>query len=238
MSDNTILGINTPGMTRLPVLESAAGRLGWAFPSRRPATAAQKYLKSRVRRILELSIAITLLIVLLPILCVIALGVRITSPGPIFFRQWRHGKSMSVFEMVKFRSMSWRPADEVKQAGKNDARVTSIGRILRRASLDELPQIVSVIKGDMSLIGPRPHAIEHDCYYRELISGYGERFRARPGITGLAQVSGARGPTPRVEDMQRRIDLDIWYLRNASLALDCRILLRTVKEVFASESAF
>jgi len=128
--------------------------------------------------------------------------------------------------------------EAIKQATPDDPRVTRFGRILRYTSMDELPQLINVIRGEMSMVGPRPHAIEHDAYYTDLIPNYRKRFQARPGLTGLAQVSGARGRTPRVEDMQRRIELDLQYLENASLGLDFRIFLKTFKEVFSSETAY
>jgi lipopolysaccharide/colanic/teichoic acid biosynthesis glycosyltransferase len=189
---------------------------------------------------MELSIAFGLIVLLGPLLGLIAASVRRGSHGPVLFRQKRHGKDQTAFELLKFRTMycSERPDPDVTQASRLDPRVTPIGRLLRRTSLDELPQLWNVIKGDMSLVGPRPHAVEHDSFYGPIIPRYTERFRAKPGITGLAQVSGARGATPRPEDMRARIDLDLQYLESASFALDCRILLRTVKEVIGSDAAF
>lgn len=202
--------------------------------------AARSYLNSRFRRILDVVVASSLLILLAPALCLIAIGIRLSTPGPVIFRQLRHGKGQRPFELLKFRSMYWAGESEVtiKQATPGDSRVTALGRILRYTSMDELPQLINVIRGEMSLVGPRPHAIEHDNYYADLIPNYRKRFQARPGLTGLAQVSGARGRTPHIEDMQRRIDLDLLYLESASLMLDCRIFLRTFKEVFNSETAY
>lgn len=202
--------------------------------------AARSYLNSRFRRMLDLAIALGLLILLAPALCLIAIGIRLSTPGPVIFRQLRHGKGQRPFELLKFRSMYWAGESEVtiKQATPGDSRVTALGRILRYTSMDELPQLINVIRGEMSLVGPRPHAIEHDNYYADLIPNYRKRFQTRPGLTGLAQVSGARGRTPHIEDMQRRIDLDLLYLESASLMLDCRIFLRTFKEVFNSETAY
>jgi len=147
---------------------------------------------------------------------------------------------MQRFELLKFRSMYSTPDEQrrVVQAVRGDSRVTRVGRILRKTSMDELPQLINIVRGDMSVIGPRPHAIEHDFCYRELIPNYCLRFTARPGLTGLAQVNGARGHTPRVEDMRRRIEFDLEYLTKSSLWLDCKILLLTVKEVFRSDTAF
>lgn len=183
--------------------------------------------------------ATALLAALSPVLICIALAIRFTSSGPVLFRQSRNGKDMVPFELLKFRTMYCHTPDpSVVQAQRGDARITPIGKILRSTSLDELPQLLNVIRGEMSLIGPRPHAVEHDAYYGELVPDYRSRFQVRPGLTGYAQVSGARGATPQIEDMERRIDLDLYYIRTASLSLDCRILLRTVREVFFSSSAY
>jgi putative colanic acid biosysnthesis UDP-glucose lipid carrier transferase len=202
--------------------------------------ASSLYLNSRFRRVLDVAVASSLLILLAPIFCIIAIAIRLESPGPLFFRQDRYGRGMRPFEMLKFRSMYWSrvPEATVTQAIPGDPRVTPLGRILRYTSMDELPQLINIIRGDMSLVGPRPHAIEHDHYYAELIPNYRRRFQARPGLTGLAQVSGARGGTPQVEHMQRRIDFDLQYLENASVMLDCRIFLSTFKEVFNSQTAY
>jgi putative colanic acid biosynthesis UDP-glucose lipid carrier transferase len=204
------------------------------------SAAAERYVNSNYRRVLELIVCWILLITLLPLFLFIALGVRVTTSGPVLFRQLRYGRGMVMFELIKFRSMYWTDESSlsVKQATRNDLRVTPLGRVLRCTSLDELPQLINVVKGEMSLIGPRPHAIQHDVYYRGLIPGYCSRFRVRPGLTGLAQVSGARGCTPQVEDMERRIQFDLLYLQNASLNLDFLILLRTLREVFRSQAAY
>ncbi len=198
------------------------------------------YLNGPWRRGLDVFVAFGLLVALAPVMLGIAVGTLLTSRGPIFFRQLRTGRDMRTFELLKFRSMRCDgPGDgTVQQATRDDPRVTSFGRFLRASSLDELPQLINVIKGEMSMVGPRPHAIEHDEYYAELIPNYRSRFRARPGLTGLAQVNGARGGTPQLEDMQRRVDLDITYLENATLKLDCLIFVQTFREVFGSRSAY
>jgi lipopolysaccharide/colanic/teichoic acid biosynthesis glycosyltransferase len=240
VSDNT-LGRKRPALSRWFVfVDTESAGFSPAYVSRRQAASSIRYLSSRRRRALELLIASGLLVLLLPLMGMIAASVRIGSKGPVLFRQKRHGKEKAEFELLKFRSMYCSQSLDpgVTQATRDDPRVTSVGRVLRRTSLDELPQLWNVIKGDMSLIGPRPHAIEHDALYEQIIGRYSERFGAKPGITGLAQVSGARGATPRPEDMQCRIDLDIQYLQTASLALDCRILLSTVKEVIGSDAAY
>jgi lipopolysaccharide/colanic/teichoic acid biosynthesis glycosyltransferase len=129
-------------------------------------------------------------------------------------------------------------AGVVRQATKGDPRVTRIGAFLRRTSLDELPQFVNVLRGDMSVVGPRPHALEHDALYAPLVDGYIHRYRIKPGITGWAQVNGLRGETDRIEKMQRRVDFDLYYLRNWSFGLDLRIIAATLVKGFASPSAY
>ena len=240
MSDDTIRRQTAYASQDLVFLDQPAVDTERNTSFAQTSAAAERYLNSRYRRALELTITVGLLIVLLPVFAIIGLGVKISSPGPILFRQLRHGQGMQMFELVKFRSMFWNnDADPaVKQAMRDDPRVTPFGRFLRCTSMDELPQLFGVLKGEMSLIGPRPHAIEHDYYYSALISAYGARFHARPGITGLAQVSGARGATPNIQDMKDRINLDIMYLQRASLMWDFRILLRTLGEIFASDRAF
>ncbi len=199
------------------------------------------YLHSPTKRILDVTLTSFLLIALLPLVLIIAVAIKATSKGPIIFRQKRHSVGKKVFEILKFRSMHLgSEADpQVCQAVKGDERVTAIGRIIRRTSMDELPQLINVIRGDMSLVGPRPHAIVHDEKYLKEIPIYEHRFSARAGITGLAQVSGARGATPRLTDMQRRVHYDLEYIRTASLLLDCKILLRTaITELTGRTNAF
>jgi putative colanic acid biosynthesis UDP-glucose lipid carrier transferase len=165
--------------------------------------------------------------------------VRISSPGPIIFRQRRYGLDGQEIYVYKFRSMT--TTDDgavVRQATRNDARVTRVGAILRRTSLDELPQFINVLQGRMSIVGPRPHAVAHNEQYRKLIKGYMVRHKVRPGITGFAQINGARGETDTVEKMERRIQLDLYYLRNWSLALDLKIILRTVGLVAKDTAAY
>jgi putative colanic acid biosynthesis UDP-glucose lipid carrier transferase len=165
--------------------------------------------------------------------------VKLSSPGPVFFRQRRYGLDGKEILVWKFRSM--RVCDNgpvVIQATKEDPRITPIGRILRRTSLDELPQLFNVIEGTMSLVGPRPHASAHNERYRKLIRGYMLRHKVKPGITGLAQVEGFRGETETLDKMQKRIDCDHRYIREWSVWLDLRILLRTFFVVFKQENAY
>lgn len=168
------------------------------------------------------------LLVVVPLLVLIAFLIRIDSPGPALFRQTRKGFKGEPFRIYKFRTMRVQEdGPVVRQATRNDTRVTRIGRWLRRTSLDELPQLINVLRGEMSLVGPRPHALAHDEHYSREIPTYPARFAARPGITGWAQVNGARGETPRTADMERRVALDLVYVQNASVRMYLKILVRT-----------
>lgn len=169
------------------------------------------------------------LLCLAPLMALIALAVKLDSPGPVFFRQRRHGLNRRVIEVLKFRTMSvMEDGADVKQATADDPRVTRLGRFLRSSSLDELPQLVNVLRGEMSLIGPRPHALVHDDHFDELLEGYANRHQVKPGMTGWAQVHGFRGPTEHEFKMRARVEHDLWYIDNWSLWLDLRILAMTV----------
>lgn len=182
-----------------------------------------------VKRIVDLFGATLGLLVLSPILLAIALIISLESRGWPIFTQERTGLRGRTFVIFKFRTMRVCDGrgDEVVQALRNDVRVTFLGGILRRTSIDELPQLLNVIRGEMSLIGPRPHAVSHDIHYAALVPGYNSRFLAKPGLTGLAQVSGFRGRTPQPGDMAVRIEKDIEYIRRWSLWLDFAVLFRT-----------
>jgi putative colanic acid biosynthesis UDP-glucose lipid carrier transferase len=169
------------------------------------------------------------LLFLSPFLILVAILIRLESRGPALFCQRRTGYRGKEFKIYKFRSMRVaEDGDVITQATPGDARVTRLGAFLRQSSIDELPQLINVFKGDMSLVGPRPHALAHDRYYGEAIAGYHNRFLVRPGITGLAQVMGHRGATPDVAAMARRIDKDLEYIRRWSFRLDVEILCRTL----------
>ena len=164
-----------------------------------------------------------------PFLILIALMIRLESPGPALFCQRRTGYRGREFKIYKFRSMRVaEDGDVIKQASRGDDRITRLGAFLRQSSIDELPQLINVLKGDMSLVGPRPHAVAHDRYFGAAIAEYDSRFLVRPGITGLAQVLGHRGATPDVESMAKRVDKDLEYIRRWSIKLDVLILWRTV----------
>jgi putative colanic acid biosynthesis UDP-glucose lipid carrier transferase len=194
--------------------------------SETPLMGMRLFLKNLEDRLLA-SLA---LVLVAPLLLVVAIAIKLDSPGPVFFRQERMGWSGGIFRIWKFRSMFVHQAEDgiVKQAQKNDPRVTRVGVFLRRTSLDELPQLFNVLLGEMSLVGPRPHAIQHDEEYSDSIVDYFARHHIKPGITGLAQVRGFRGETRDIEQMIQRVESDIEYINNWSLWLDFVILLRTV----------
>jgi Undecaprenyl-phosphate glucose phosphotransferase len=180
------------------------------------------------------------LLALLPVMVSIAVAVKMTSKGPVLFTQRRKGAGGRVFRIYKFRSMREHAARPgmVRQATRGDPRVTRVGAFLRRTSLDELPQFLNVLRGEMSVVGPRPHAIEHDDQYRDVVDGYIHRYRMKPGITGWAQVNGFRGETDRVEKMQARVEHDLYYLRNWSFGLDMRIVFATVVSGLRHRNAY
>ena len=169
----------------------------------------------------------------------IAILVRLRSPGPVIFRQRRYGLNGEEIIVYKFRTMTvTEDGPTIVQATKEDPRTTRVGRFLRRYSLDELPQLINVLQGRMSLVGPRPHAVAHNELYRKLIKGYMVRHKVKPGITGLAQVNGLRGETRALEQMEARVRYDLEYLRNWSLELDLEILAKTAVRVFNDAKAF
>lgn len=178
------------------------------------------------------------LVTLSPIMLVAAIAVKLSSPGPVFYGQERHGLDGKVFRVLKFRSMKVHDEGEgvVSQAKKGDSRVTSVGAFLRRSSVDELPQIFNVLKGDMSLVGPRPHATSHNHFYADKINAYMSRHRIPPGMTGLAQVNGCRGETDTIEKMEKRVEYDLTYINNWSVWLDVRIMLKTVYTLFSKNA--
>ena len=182
----------------------------------------------------DLVVGSVLLLFFSILLLAFCLAIICTSRGPALFVQKRYGRHSAVFPIYKLRSMRAAASAEFKQAQKGDARVTAIGRFIRKTSIDELPQLLNVIKGDMSLVGPRPHPIALDDLYAPSIEDFHRRFDAAPGMTGLAQVSRARGETPTVEHMRRRVEFDLLYVQHASLWLDLKILLLTAREVFFS----
>ena len=191
------------------------------------------------KRLTDIAISAFVLFMLLPLLIGIAMAVRFDSAGPVIFRQRRYGLNGEEIIVYKFRTMNvLEDGAQVTQATKDDTRTTRVGRILRRYSLDELPQLFNVLQGRMSLVGPRPHAVAHNEMYRKLIKGYMVRHKVLPGITGWAQVNGLRGETRTVEQMEARVRYDLEYLRNWSIFLDLRILARTALSVLSDTRAF
>ncbi|MGA2999850.1 undecaprenyl-phosphate glucose phosphotransferase [Bradyrhizobium sp.] len=192
-----------------------------------------------VKRIADVVVASLVLIFLLPVMALIGIAIKLDSPGPVIFRQTRKGFNGKHFVILKFRTMTVQEnGPKVVQATRGDSRVTAIGRLLRSTSIDELPQLWNVLRGDMSLIGPRPHALAHDSYFETLLRDYAFRHHVKPGITGWAQCNGARGATPTIEHIAERVKLDRWYIDNWSLSLDLLILIRTVFEVLRKRNAY
>jgi putative colanic acid biosynthesis UDP-glucose lipid carrier transferase len=185
---------------------------------------------SFVKRVFDVVLSTLILALIWPLLIAISVGVKLSGPGPVLFKQRRYGLDGRDITVYKFRTMRvMQDGAHVPQARRNDDRITPLGRFLRRTSLDELPQFFNVLQGHMSIVGPRPHAAAHNELYRKLIKGYMIRHKVKPGITGLAQVSGYRGETDSIEKMEKRIHLDLAYLRDWSIGLDFLIIMRTVR---------
>lgn len=182
-------------------------------------------------------IAAIALVIFFPLMVVISLLIKFTSPGPVLFKQQRNGFNGTVIEVWKFRSMvvHREGVDQVSQATKHDLRVTPIGRLIRRTSIDELPQLFNVLQGTMSLVGPRPHAVAHNEYYAEKIGSYTARHQAKPGMTGLAQIKGFRGETETLDKMIGRVEHDIDYIRRWNPWLDLKILFLTPVSLLSSD---
>jgi putative colanic acid biosysnthesis UDP-glucose lipid carrier transferase len=201
--------------------------------------AAHEVAESWGKRAVDILGAALALLVFLPLLCCIALAVRLESPGPAIFRQRRTGHQGRIFTIYKFRTMTvTEDSGDIRHATRNDARVTALGALLRKLSLDEVPQFLNILKGDMSIVGPRPHALAHDDYYGEHIPTYIDRFRAKPGLTGLAQVNGLRGEIQDLRAMRDRIAADNLYIESWSLGLDIAILAKTALIIFRDPQAY
>ena len=181
-----------------------------------------------LKRIFDVLFALLAIVALAPVWIVVAIWIAVTSPGGVFFRQKRTGYNGEDFDLLKFRSMYVNNEADTLQASADDPRITPIGKFLRRSSLDELPQLWNVVRGDMSIIGPRPHMVAHTEYYNPLVKDYMRRHEMRPGLTGYAQVNGLRGATPDVNDMRRRVEADIYYIDHYSLWLDLKIFFLTI----------
>lgn len=196
-------------------------------------------IQSDLKRMVDIIVSVTALVLFSPLMILIAIAIRLTSPGPIIFKQRRYGLNGQEILVYKFRSMSvTENGKEVQQAKRSDPRITPVGAFLRRTSLDELPQFINVLQGRMSVVGPRPHAVAHNETYRKLIRGYMLRHKVKPGITGWAQVHGFRGETDTLDKMQKRVEYDLEYFRNWSLALDLEIIIKTALVFFNSRNAY
>ncbi|MDN3278942.1 undecaprenyl-phosphate glucose phosphotransferase [Frankia sp. RB7] len=192
-----------------------------------------------VKRAMDIMVAGPALAGLFPVFVLTAIAIKLDSEGPVIFRQRRKGFNGKEFVMLKFRTMRVQEdGPVVVQASRQDPRVTSIGRFLRAASIDELPQLLNVLTGEMSLIGPRPHALAHDSYFEKILEDYAFRHHVKPGLTGWAQCNGSRGATPTVEAIAERVKLDLWYVNNWSLWLDVQILIKTFFEVARKRNAY
>ncbi len=191
-----------------------------------------------VKAVEDILVASLALVLTAPLLLLIAVAIKLESPGPVLFVQARGGFNGRTFRMYKFRSMRHDPQARLLQAGPGDARVTRVGRILRRYSLDELPQFLNVLKGDMSVVGPRPHALEHDQEFSAIIGQYVARLRVKPGLTGWAQINGFRGLTDTREKLLKRLEYDLYYIDHWSLRLDLWIILRTIFASAAAQNAY
>jgi putative colanic acid biosysnthesis UDP-glucose lipid carrier transferase len=192
-----------------------------------------------IKRLLDLMIAWPAVLFLAPLFVVLAILVRLETPGPALFRQARGGFAGRRFTIYKFRTMRCEEdGDRVRQAVRGDDRITALGSFLRRTSIDELPQLFNVLKGDMSLVGPRPHALAHDQKFARIAPDYEERFLAKPGLTGLAQINGWRGETDTDEKVIGRTETDVLYVRSWSLGLDIQIIWRTIMMVWRDPTAF
>jgi putative colanic acid biosynthesis UDP-glucose lipid carrier transferase len=191
------------------------------------------------KRISDVVIASVILLLIWPVLLMLAIGVKLSSSGPIIFKQRRYGLDGQEILVYKFRSMRvCDDGDTIKQAGRIDPRITQFGSFIRRTSLDELPQFINVLQGRMSVVGPRPHAVAHNEQYRKLIKGYMLRHKVKPGITGWAQVNGLRGETETLDKMRARVQYDIDYMRNWSLGFDLMIISKTLAVVWRDQNAY
>lgn len=193
-----------------------------------------------VKRLEDLLIGSLICLLISPVCLLIALAIKLTSPGPVLFKQYRTGVNGANFKVYKFRSMKvhQEASGSVTQATKGDTRITPIGNFLRKTSLDELPQFFNVIQGRMSIVGPRPHALAHNEYYKDLVESYMKRHKVKPGITGWAQVNGLRGETDTLDKMEKRVRYDLWYIDNWSLWLDLKIIFLTIFKGFINKNAY
>jgi putative colanic acid biosynthesis UDP-glucose lipid carrier transferase len=228
-----------PDMSGLRLLNSSITEVA-GFPVMSLSATRMEGMNELVKEIVDKVLAFLILLLVSPLMVLIAIGVKLSSPGPVFFRQRRLGAGGEEISVVKFRSMVVHTEEigQVSQARRGDARVTPFGAFLRRTSLDELPQFFNVLSGSMSIVGPRPHAIEHNEHYKELVQKYMLRHKVKPGITGWAQINGYRGETDTLEKMAKRVEYDLHYIENWSLWLDLKIIGLTILRGFSDRSAY
>ncbi|MDR4125516.1 undecaprenyl-phosphate glucose phosphotransferase [Yanghanlia caeni] len=225
-----------PDLGDLPLLNHRISHIGGLYTldiSRSPMEGPARVIK----RLEDLILGAIISVLMLPVCAVIAVAIKLTSKGPVIFKQYRMGINGRRFKVYKFRSMEVHEEEsgQVTQARFGDPRITKLGAFLRRTSLDELPQFYNVLQGRMSIVGPRPHALAHNEYYKDLVESYMQRHKVKPGITGWAQVNGLRGETDTLEKMERRVQYDLWYIDNWSLWLDLKIIALTVWKGFINE---
>ncbi|MRI34288.1 undecaprenyl-phosphate glucose phosphotransferase [Endozoicomonas sp. OPT23] len=228
-----------PGLQDIPLLNHKVSPIGGYYSLDISCSPLDGYSRI-VKAIEDRVVGLIIFLLILPVCALIALAIKLTSPGPVLFKQYRHGIDGKRIKVYKFRSMSIHTEEQgkVTQASKGDARITKVGAFLRRTSLDELPQFFNVIQGKMSIVGPRPHALEHNEYYKEIVESYMKRHKVKPGITGLAQVRGFRGETDTLEKMQKRVECDLEYMDRWTLWLDFRIIFMTVFKGFLNPNAY
>ena len=192
-----------------------------------------------VKRLQDIALSMLFLLVAAIPMTLIAVATKLSSPGPVLFKQRRYGVDGKEISVWKFRTMRvCEDGDKIQQASQNDPRVTKLGAFLRRTSLDELPQFINVLTGQMSIVGPRPHAVAHNELYRKQVKGYMLRHKVRPGITGWAQINGWRGETDALHKMEKRVEFDLWYIRNWSSWLDLKIIALTAVQGFTGKNAY
>ena len=195
--------------------------------------------RSPLKRLFDIVVSLTAIVLMLPFLIPVAILIKLDSRGPVFFLQRRSGLNGKLFNIYKFRSMTVAEnGDRVVQAKADDKRVTRMGKILRKTSLDEVPQLINILRGEMSFVGPRPHALAHDTEFAVVIPSYTRRFQTKPGLTGLAQIRGFRGEIRCREDLEKRIEADIEYIETWSFATDVMTVLRTVPLIFGDTAAY
>ena len=200
-----------------------------------PRTLSQRF----VKRVFDIVFALAALTAFLPLFLIAAIAIKLDSPGPVLFRQNRRGFNGRAFQIFKFRTMSVQEDGEQVVAAKlNDNRVTRVGSWLRRTSIDELPQLLNVLQGSMSLVGPRPHALAHDNKFETLLDNYAYRHHVKPGLTGWAQVNGYRGEMRTIADTEQRVKHDLWYIDNWSASTDLKIMFMTVTEIMNGRNAY